>query len=175
QLALPRETLRSLRARVQRNTSAAIGLPPAGGAASVLPAPATLPPGIVAKPPSPVPVADTGASVSLRLDFCDCQIDAIVAASYSGAGLLVVDLNTDWGSAVVHGNRIRSRFPIGETALISGLGEATVTGNIVANESAKQLSFGTPATTLTSNSLALNPAVAGTQFGPILDPSSAPL
>ncbi len=161
-LALPRETLRSLRARVQRTASAATGQPPAGGA-SVLPAPATLPPGIVAKPPSPVPVADTGASVSLRLDICDCQIDAIVAASYSGAGLLVVDLNTDWGSAVVHGNRIRSRFPKGETALISGLGEATVTGNIVANESA------------TSNSLALNPAVAGTQFGPILDPSTAPL
>ncbi len=93
---------------------------------------------------APVPVADTGTiGVSVRLDLCDCQVDAIVADSYSGAGLLVVDLTTETGSALLHDNRIRSRFPMGETVLVTGLaggqelvgfGEASVTGNVVANE-----------------------------------------
>ena len=85
-------------------------------------------------PVSVIPVADTGTSVSLRLDLCDCQIDAIIADSYSGAGLFLVDFTSDAGSALLHGNRIRSRFPGGETALVYGLSEASVTGNIVANE-----------------------------------------
>lgn len=177
-LAVARDTLGQLHARAQRTLGGAvIGLPPASDAALALPAAGApaLPPAIVAKPPVVVPVSDTGTSVSLRLDLCDCQVDAIVADSYSGAGLLVIDLNTDWGSAVLHGNRIRSRFPMGETALMSGLGQVTVTGNIVANEFARQLSFGTPAVALTSHSLVLNPAVAATPLGAVLDPSAAPL
>ena len=85
-------------------------------------------------PVSVIPVADPGTSVSLRLDLCDCQIDAIIADSYSGAGLFLMDFTSDAGSALLHGNRIRSRFPGGETALVYGLSEASVTGNIVANE-----------------------------------------
>ena len=90
-----------------------------------------------------IPVADTGTSVSLRLDLCDCQVDAVIAESYSGAALLMVDLAEDTifstpvlgppvASAVVHGSRMRCRFPLGETALGFAFAEAYVTGNIVA-------------------------------------------
>ena len=86
---------------------------------------------------SAIPVADTGVSVSLRLDVCDCQIDAIIAESYSGAGLLLADLTQSASaSALAHGNRIRSRFPSGSAALGVWLAEVSVTGNIVANEAA---------------------------------------
>jgi hypothetical protein len=81
-----------------------------------------------------VPTADTGTSVTLRLDFCDCQVDAIVANSYSAAGLLVTDFTANGASVLVQGSRIRSRFPLGETLMAALLEEATVTGNIVANE-----------------------------------------
>ena len=83
---------------------------------------------------APIPAADTGTSVSLRLDLCDCQVDSIIANSYSGAGLFVADLTTGAGSALLHGSRIRSRVPGGQTAFALGLGEAAITGNIVANE-----------------------------------------
>ena len=91
--------------------------------------------GAPAAPPVPViPVADPGTSVSLRLDLSDCQIDAIIADSYSGAGLFLVDFTSDAGSVLLHGNRIRSRFPGGEAVLVYNVSEASVTGNIVANE-----------------------------------------
>jgi IPT/TIG domain len=95
-----------------------------------------------------IPPADTGTSVSLRLDLADCQVDAVIADSYSGAALIIADLTQDpifpsgaapgaaVASAVVHGNRLRSRFPLGETALGFALAEANVTGNIIANEQA---------------------------------------
>lgn len=91
---------------------------------------------------APIPVAGTGTSgVAVRLDLCDCQIDAVIAGSYSGAGLLVLDMTADTGSALLHDNRIRSRFLMGETVLVLsvtagfvGFGGATVTGNVVANE-----------------------------------------
>jgi pSer/pThr/pTyr-binding forkhead associated (FHA) protein len=91
--------------------------------------------GAPAAPPVPViPVADPGTSVSLRFDLSDCQIDAIITDSYSGAGLFLVDFASDGGSALLHGNRIRTRFPGGQAVLVYGLSEASVTGNIVANE-----------------------------------------
>jgi hypothetical protein len=95
-----------------------------------------------------IPPADTGTSVSLRLDLADCQVDAVIADSYSGAALIIADLTQDpifpsgtapgaaVASAVMHGNRLRSRFPLGETALGFALAEANVTGNIIANEAA---------------------------------------
>ena len=118
-----------------------------------------------------LPAADAGTSVTLRLDLSDCQIDAVVAGSYSGAGLLVADFTTDAGSALLHGNRIRSRFPMGETALVAGVGEASVTGNVIANEVAPQVSFegASPAAMLPSYSMVLNPAT--TPLGAVLDPS----
>ncbi len=115
-----------------------------------------------------VPVADTGTSVSLRLDVCDCQVDAIIADSYSGAGLVVVDLAAGESSAVLHGNRIRSRFPMGETVLVSGLSESAITGNLVGNEIAPQISW------LTSYSMVLNPPTGQTPLNAVLDPSAAP-
>src|SRR5207244_3153935 len=102
-----------------------------------------LPPGVTEEV---IPSADTGVSVSPRLDVADCQVDAVVAESYSGAALIIADLTHDpifpataapgvaVASAVVHGSRMRCRFPLGEAALTFALAEATVTGNIIANE-----------------------------------------
>jgi hypothetical protein len=83
-----------------------------------------------------IPLADTGTSVSPRLDLCDCQVDAVIAESYSGAALILADLTEGASatSAVIHGNRLRCRFPGGETAMSIWLAQACVTGNIMANE-----------------------------------------
>ena len=102
-----------------------------------------IPPGVIEPA---IAVADTGTSVSPRLDLADCQVDAVIAESYSGAALIMADLAEDTifstpivlgppvASAVVHGSRMRCRFPLGETALGFALAEASVTGNIIANE-----------------------------------------
>jgi len=93
-----------------------------------------------------IEVAETGTSVFPRLDLADCQVDAVIAESYSGAALIMADLAEDTifstpivlgppvASAVVHGSRMRCRFPLGETALGFAFAEANVTGNIIANE-----------------------------------------
>ena len=119
-----------------------------------------------------LPAADTGTSLTLRLDLSGCQVDAIIAGSYSGAGLLVADFTPDAGSALLHGNRIRSRFPMGETALIGGVGEVCVIGNVMANEVAPQVNFAgaSPPALLSSYSLVLNPAT--TPLGAVLDTSA---
>ena len=70
----------------------------------------------------------------LRLDLGGCQIDAIIADSRGGAGLLVADFTAEAGTAFIHDNRIRSRFPGGEAAFVGGVAESCVTGNVVANE-----------------------------------------
>ena len=85
-------------------------------------------------PPPPPSGGVPEPASSLRLDLRDCQVDAVLADSNSGAGLLIVDLAEATGSAVVHGNRIRTRFPAGDTALAYQLEQATITGNILANE-----------------------------------------
>jgi hypothetical protein len=85
-------------------------------------------------PPGSAPLPPAAAAGSLRLDLRDCQVDAVITGSNSGAGLLVVDLAEATGSAVVHGSRIRNRFPAGAAALAYGLEEASITGNILANE-----------------------------------------
>jgi hypothetical protein len=139
--------------------------------APTVPVPAPAVPGSAPAAPASavaVPVADTGTSVSLRLDVCDCQVDTIIADSYSGAGLVVVDLAAGESSAILHGNRFRSRFPMGETVLVSGLSEAAVTGNLVGNEIAPQISW------LTSYSVVLNPGTGQTPLNAVLDPSAAP-
>jgi hypothetical protein len=75
-----------------------------------------------------IPLADTGTSVSPRLDLCDCQVDAVVAESYSGAALILVDLaeTASTTSAVIHGNRLRCRFPGRETSMSLWLAQARV-------------------------------------------------
>ena len=139
------------------------GLPPATGAVMASSG--------AAAPTAAVPTADPGTSVTMRLDLSDCQVDAIIAGSYSAAGLLVADFATDAGSVLLHGNRIRSRFPMGETALVGGVGEVSVTGNVIANEIAPQLIFqaASPPVQLPSYSIVLNPAT--TPLGAVLDPS----
>jgi hypothetical protein len=77
---------------------------------------------------------DRGRPPSLRLDLGDCQVDDIIADSHCGAGLLVADFTAGPGSVLIHDNRIRSRFPGGETVFVGGIREACVTGNVVANE-----------------------------------------
>jgi hypothetical protein len=126
---------------------------------------ALLPPGPSSPPPGP------GTSVSLRLAVRDCQVDAVIANANSGAGLLVIDLAEATGSAVIHSSRIRNRYPAGDTALGYGLEEASITGNILANEvpaaqlaaqrmssfsmvlSATPAPLGVPAVTITGNVL----------------------
>jgi hypothetical protein len=77
---------------------------------------------------------DHGRPLSLRLDLGECQVDDIITDAYCGAGLLVADFTAEAGSVLLHDNRIRSRFPGGETVFVGGIREACVTGNVVANE-----------------------------------------
>jgi Family of unknown function (DUF6519) len=70
----------------------------------------------------------------LRLDVGGCQIDTVIADSPGSAGLLVADFTGEAGTAFIHDNQIRSRFPGGETAFVGGVAESCVTGNVVANE-----------------------------------------
>jgi hypothetical protein len=81
-----------------------------------------------------IPVGETGEAVLLRLAITDNQIDAVVEDSYSGAGLVVFDLTSNPGSLLLHGNRIRNRFPQGQTVLVVQVAEAAMSANIVANE-----------------------------------------
>ncbi|HLI56833.1 MAG TPA: hypothetical protein VKY26_07330, partial [Actinomycetota bacterium] len=97
--------------------------------------------------------ADTGTAVVLRLALGGSQIDAIVPSSYSGAGLLVADLTSTPGSILLTGNRIRNRFPDGQAAVVLGLADAAVTGNIIANEIPVKL--GTEPAAVTTHSLVL--------------------
>ena len=139
------------------------GLPPATGAVVANSG--------AAAPTAALPMADPGTSVTLRLDLSDCQVDAIIAGSYSAAGLLIADFATDAGSVLLHGNRIRSRFPMGVAALVGGVGEVAVTGNVIANEIAPLLPFHAASLPgpLPSYSIVLNPAT--TPLGAVLDPS----
>jgi hypothetical protein len=89
-----------------------------------------------ASPAPAVPVAtDTGTTPVLRLSLGGNEIDAVVPSSYSGPGLLVVDTTSTHGSALLIGNRIRNRFPDGQTAVIAVAADAAaLNGNIIANE-----------------------------------------
>jgi hypothetical protein len=84
--------------------------------------------------PPPIEAVETGESVLLRLVIADSQIDAVVEDSYSGAGIVVVDLTSTPGSLLFNGNRVRARFPEGQAALVSTVAEAALTGSILANE-----------------------------------------
>jgi len=100
-----------------------------------------------------------GAQTSpfLQLDLSGNRIDATLDAADAGAGVVVADLTADPGSALIHGNRIGTRFPGGAAALVAGVGEASVTGNVMAN--AVQLP---------------NPAVPSS-YSLVLNPGSTPL
>ena len=109
-------------------------------------------------PATPGSAPAAGPGVTLQLDLSGNRIDATLAHSYSGAGLVVADLTIDAGSALIHGNRIGTSFPMGAAVLVTGVGEASVTGNVMANEVAPQVAYGTG--TEPSYSLVLNPVVS---------------
>lgn len=109
-----------------------------------------------ASAPAVPPASDTGTLAVLRLALAGSQVDAVVPNSYSGAGLLVIDLTRTPGSALLNGNRIRNRFPAGAAAAVFGLADVAVTGNIIANEVPLMTSAATiAATTNVTNSLIL--------------------
>jgi hypothetical protein len=109
--------------------------------------------------PPPIEAVETGESVMLRLAISDSQIDSVVEDSNSGAGIVVFDMTSSPGSLLFNNNRVRTRFPEGEAALVLSVAEAALTGNIIANEVAASL---TAAQSTTSRSLALQPAKAAT-------------
>ena len=82
-----------------------------------------------------VPEADPGTTLSPRLDVSGNQVDAVIAEAESGAGLLIVALDTTQTSSLVcTGNRFRSRVVQGATVSLWSLVECAFTGNIVSNE-----------------------------------------
>lgn len=108
----------------------------------------------------------TAPAVPLRLDVSGNQIDTSLASPYSGAGLIVADFTTGGGTAIVNGNRISSRLPMGAAALV-GAGAASVTGNLVLNEVPALVTTGADVV-VNSYSLVLNPA--SSNAASILDP-----
>jgi hypothetical protein len=85
-----------------------------------------------------VPVAsDTGTTPTLRLTLSGNQIDAMVTDSYSGPGLLVMDITGTTGSILLNGNRVANRYPNGQGAVVYTMqNAAALNGNIIANEAA---------------------------------------
>jgi Family of unknown function (DUF6519) len=82
-----------------------------------------------------IPDADPGTGLIPRLDVSSNQVDAVIEEADTGAGLLVVALDsTNASSLVCAGNRVRSRVVSGATATLLGLVTCSVTGNIVSNE-----------------------------------------
>jgi hypothetical protein len=87
--------------------------------------------------PQVAPATDTGTQPVLRLALSGNEIDAVVANSYSGPGLLVADMTATFGSILLTGNRVTNRFPNGQAAVICTVEDAVaINGNIVANETA---------------------------------------
>ena len=103
------------------------------------------------------------ANPFLQLDLSGNRIDANLDAAGAGAGLVVADLTADAGSALIHGNRVGTFFPGGAAALVAGVGEASLTGNVIANT----VQLPDP-TVPSSYSLVLNPG--GTPLDPVLAP-----
>ena len=101
--------------------------------------PVSITPIVPLPPPAPTDytvgaAADVGTSLVLRLAISGNQIDAVIANSYSGAGLILVDQAATPGSVLVSENRIRSRVPMGAAAWLTSLVECVVIGNTIRNE-----------------------------------------
>lgn len=105
------------------------------------------------------PPADTGTQVQLRLEIADSEIDAVIADSWSGAGIVVLDFSSDPGTTILHGNRVRNRFPQGQTAVLVQVADAAITGNVIANEVSGTIATGTESSagTPTTSSLVVQP------------------
>ena len=82
-----------------------------------------------------IPAVDPGTSLTPRIDVNGNQVDSVIARSDSGAGLLVVALDTTNASSLVcAGNRIRSRVAVGSTVSLWSIVGCALTGNLVSNE-----------------------------------------
>jgi Family of unknown function (DUF6519)/IPT/TIG domain len=129
--------------------------------------------GWVLPAPSGTAPAGTGTAPVLQLDASGNQIETTPAGPYSGAGLIVIDFTAGAGTALVHGNRIVSRLPLGAAALV-GTGAASVTGNLVLNEVPAQV---TAQGVLNSYSLVVNPAssAVGSVVQKVVPASSEPV
>lgn len=79
--------------------------------------------------------ADPGTALIPRIDVKGNQIDAVISEANSGAGLLVVALDTTGASSLIcAGNRIRSRIPAGAVVGLWSVVECAFTGNVITNE-----------------------------------------
>lgn len=85
--------------------------------------------------PDAVAEVDPGTGLIPRLQLSGNQIDAILAESDSGAGLLVAIFDsTDKASLIASANRIRSRVVNGAAVSLLRLTECAFSGSVVANE-----------------------------------------
>ena len=86
------------------------------------------------------PAADPGTGLEPRLEVSSNQVDAVIAESDSGPGLIVLTLDpANASSLVCSHNRIRSRVASGSTVSVLELLESALTGNIVSNESGGEI------------------------------------
>ena len=109
-----------------------------------------------------IPDADPGTGLIPRLDVSSNQVDAVIEEADTGAGLLVVALDsTNASSLVCSGNRVRSRVVDGATATLLGLVTCSVTGNIVSNEIVAPPPSETHLDPNNSRSLVLTPRTMG--------------
>jgi hypothetical protein len=82
-----------------------------------------------------VPEVDPGTALIARLSIGQNQVDAVIEDADSGAGLLVVILDTTMASTLIAAaNRVRSRVADGATVGLYALHACTLTGNIISNE-----------------------------------------
>jgi hypothetical protein len=92
-----------------------------------------------AKATGTAPRADVGTELEPRWVVTGNEVDAVIAESYSGAGLVAASVDSSHpGSLLCDGNRFRSRTLSGATTALWSLLEVTVTGNIVTNEAGGQ-------------------------------------
>ena len=122
----------------------AAGLPTAVAAAAIVRAPGSLGIPVIFGGPAQADFAvtdsDTGESLVPRIVVSANQVDAVIENSYSGAALIVADIQSSQqpprrtaSTLMVTGNHLRSRVP-GPAASVAFVTQCTVTGNIVTNE-----------------------------------------
>ncbi len=129
----------------------------------------------VVPPPTPADYtvrggADVGTSLVLRVTISGNQVNAVIANSYSGAGLILVDQAAAPGSVLVSDNRIRSRVPMGAAAWLTNLVECVVTGNTIRNEA---IAAGQVVPLASPYSILVVVPVTSTPSTPSIDPASA--
>jgi hypothetical protein len=135
----------------------------------------------VVPPPTPADYtvrggADVGTSLVPRVTISGNQVDAVIANSYSGAGLILVDQAAAPGSVLISDNRIRSRVPMGAAAWLTNLVECVVTGNTIRNEAiavGQGVPLASPYSILVVVPVTSTPSTPSTPSTTSIDPISA--